>query len=172
MISSATCRLFQVSWFVKLKAVEAKTKALLVVFIGDLISFQIILQLFPEHYLEIIKMQYLVHLLLLYALLLILLKQSRCLLESLLLNHLSIFNLSLKVFMIRFGWFSFLHVIRTSLMYLRNFVWGDEIHLFKLSWLKSYYLLQLYSYHIFFIFSKLKHFLRFLNYFSSSWWII
>lgn len=128
MISSAVCGLFQVSWFVKLKAVVAKTLALLVVFISDPISFQIILQLFPGHYLKIIKMEYLVPLLLLYALLLILLMQSRCLLESLLLNHLSIFNLSLKIFVIRFGWSSFLHAMRTSSMCLRNFVWDDVIH--------------------------------------------
>ena len=128
MISFAVCGQFQVSLFVMLKVVGAKMYTLLVMSIGDPISFQIIPRLFPGHYPLIIKMVYSVHQLLLYVLLLILSMLSRYLLKSLSRDHLFIFNISLKISVIRFSLFFYLHVMRIDSMYLRNSVSGDVIH--------------------------------------------
>ena len=111
MISFAVCGQFRVSLFLIFTVVAAKTYALLVIFIGDPISFQIIPRLFPGHYPLIIKMVYSVHQLLLYVLLLILSMLSRYLLKSLSRDHLFIFNISLKISEIRFSLFFYLHLV-------------------------------------------------------------
>ena len=118
MISFAVCGQFRVSLFLIFTVVAAKTYALLVIFIGDPISFQIIPRLFAGHYQLIIKMEYSVHQLLLCVLQLIQSMLFRCLLKSLQLNHLFIFNLSSRISMIGFGSLFFSRVMRINSRYL------------------------------------------------------